>query len=76
MTNLTLALEEALLRAARKLALDRNTTVNQLVREYLKNFIEEQSRRKAAGARLSKMMENGILEVGPRTWSREDLYER
>ncbi len=76
MKNLTLALEEDILLAARKLALDRNTTVNKLVREYLRNFVEEQSRRKAALARLSKMMDSGILEVGPRTWSREDLHER
>ncbi len=48
MKNLTLALEEDILLAARKLALDRNTTVNKLVREYLRNFVEEQSRRKAA----------------------------
>jgi hypothetical protein len=33
--NVTLVVEEELLLAARKLALDRRTSVNQLVREYL-----------------------------------------
>jgi predicted HicB family RNase H-like nuclease len=45
--NLTLVLDEDLLRAARKAALDRNTSVNQLVRTYLEQLVRETDRRQA-----------------------------
>ena len=46
--NVTLVVEEDLLLAARKVALDQRTSVNQLVREYLASLVEEPSRRRLA----------------------------
>jgi hypothetical protein len=74
--NVTLVVDEALLLAARKVALDQRTSVNQLVREYLSALVEEPGRRRLARARLKKAFENGLVEVGDRTWSRNDLYDR
>jgi hypothetical protein len=74
--NLTLVIEEDLLLAARKLALDRRTSVNQLVRDYLTMLVQEPSRRRLARARLTKAFETGLVEVGDRKWSRDDLYDR
>jgi hypothetical protein len=73
---MTLVIEEDLLLAARKVALDRHTSVNQLVREYLTSLVGETDRQRLAKARLMKMMETGIVEVGDITWTRDDLYER
>lgn len=73
---MTLVVEEDLLLAARKVALDRRTSVNQLVREYLVALVEEPSRRRLAQARLRKAFETGLVEVGDRNWSRVDLYDR
>jgi hypothetical protein len=74
--NLTLVIEEDLLLAARKIALDQRTSVNQLVRDYLAALVEEPSRRRLARARLKKMFETGLVRVGEKTWTRDDLYER
>jgi len=74
--NLTLVIEEDLLRAARKVALDQRTSVNQLVRDYLAALVEEPSRRQLARVRLRTAFETGLVDVGDRTWSRDDLYER
>ena len=74
--NVTLVVEEDLLLAARKVALDQRTSVNQLVREYLAALVEEPGRRRLARARLSKAFETGLVEVGDRRWSRDDLYGR
>jgi len=74
--NLTLVVDEDLLLAARKVALDQRTSVNQLVREYLTALVEEPSRRRLARARLRKAFEAGLVDVGDRTWSRKDLYDR
>lgn len=74
--NVTLVIEEELLLAARKVALDQRTSVNQLVREYLAALVEETSRRRLSRARLKKACEAGLVEVGDRNWNRDDLYER
>ena len=74
--NVTLVIEEDLLLAARKVALDQRTSVNQLVREYLAALVEEPSRRRLARTRLSKSFETGLVEAGDRNWSRDDLYDR
>ena len=74
--NVTLVVDEDLLLAARKVALDQRTSVNQLVREYLTALVEEPGRRRLARARLKTMFETGIVEVGDRKWSRDDLYDR
>jgi hypothetical protein len=68
-------MDEDILRACRKLALDRNTTVNRLVREFLENLVREDTRRKASLSRLKRRMKEGLYEVGRRTWTRDDLYD-
>ena len=74
--NVTLVVEEDLLLAARKVALDQRTSVNQLVREYLTALVEEPSRRRLARARLRHAFDSGLVGVGDRNWSRDDLYDR
>ncbi len=74
--NLTLTLDESLLRAARKVALDRSTSVNQLVREFLASLVRETDRQQAALKRLDEIFLTTRIQVGRRTWKREDLHER
>lgn len=74
--NLTLTIDEDILRAARKTALDRNTSVNQLVRDYLAKLAGEADGRKAAWARMEQLFRTTPVDVGAITWSREDLHER
>jgi hypothetical protein len=74
--NVTLVIEEDLLLAARKVALDRRTSVNQLVREYLTALVDEPSRKRLARARLRKKFETGLVDVGDWKWNREDIYDR
>lgn len=54
----------------------RQTGVKQLVRENLARLAEERRRRRLARARLRKAFETGLVEVGDRKWSRDDLYAR
>ena len=74
--NVTLVIDEELLLAARKIALDRGTSVNRLVREYLANLVEQSSRRRLARKRLKKAFGKGHIGIGERNWKREDLYQR
>lgn len=74
--NLTLVLDEELLRAARKVAIDRNTSVNQLVRDFLARLVRESGQRQSALARVEEIFRTTQIQVGRRTWKREDLHER
>lgn len=74
--NVTLVIEEDLLLAARKVALDRRTSVNQLVRNYLADVVEKSSRKQVARARLKTAFEEGLVEIGETRWNRDDLHDR
>ncbi len=74
--NLTLVLDEDLLRAARKAALDRNTSVNQLVRTYLEQLVRETDRRQAAMADVEDIFRTTRIRTGRINWTRDDLHER
>ena len=76
MTNLTLSIEDAVLRAARKLAAERETTVNAMVREYLSELVAQRKRVKNAIERMNAIADETGAVVGPVTWTRDNLHER
>lgn len=69
--NLTLALDDALLRRARLRAAHENTTVNALVRTYLEQYAVDE--RRAAAERFVELARASTATDGAR-WTREDLY--
>lgn len=74
--NLTLTLDDDLLRAARKVAVDRNTSVNQLVRDYLADLVRETDRQLTAIANLDRIFRESRIRIGRRNWTRQELHER
>ena len=76
MHNLTLAIEDEVLLGARKLAMERGTSVNEMVRRMLADLVREHDARRAAARRLVRLMDEKRVVVGERTWTRDDLHER
>lgn len=74
MANLTLSLDDALLRRAREAALRENTSVNALVREFLNRYVEVRSRRLEALGRFEAVA-CASQSASQEPWSRESLYE-
>ena len=74
--NLTLTMEDELLLRARKLALDRDTSVNELVRNYLTELVEQNSLRRAAITEVERIFQTTKARIGNTTWTREELHER
>lgn len=75
--NLTLTLDSNLLKAARKVALDRETSVNQLVRDYLTQLTEQaEEPHKKAAAEFRKAARASKARIGGASWTREELYDR
>lgn len=74
--NITLSVDEHVLAAARRLAAERDSTVNALVRDYLTKLAAHESRADRARARLRQLSEQSTGRLGKKTWSREDLHDR
>ena len=77
MTNLTLTVDETLLRKARILALERGTSVNALVREFIENMVNESMRRsERVAAWRANLAESTIhsAELTPRL-TRQEMYD-
>jgi hypothetical protein len=73
--KLTLAIDENVLREARKLAFERSTTVNQLIRDFLADLVSQEGRR-GARERLKASFSSGITEIGELRWNRDELHQR
>jgi hypothetical protein len=77
--NVTLSLEDDLVRKVRKIAVDRETTLTALVREYLEKVAAEDAavgRRRREREALERSFATLQITVGKRTWKRSDLYVR
>ena len=74
--NLTIRLDEDLLKAARRIARAKNTSVNQLVREHLEELVRRTDPQKTALAEIEEIFRTRRSQIGPITWTRDDLYER
>jgi plasmid stability protein len=77
MANLTLSLDAELLKRARIRALERDTSVNALVRDYLEKLAGQADETDAIRGlvELAQKSESGS-GPGGRTWTRDELYER
>ena len=76
MRNVTIALDESLLREARRIAADRSTTLNAMIREFLEEMARCESRAVRARERIVELCRDTRAEVGTNTWSRDELHER
>ena len=77
--NITLTLEDDLVKRVRKIAVDRDTTLTGLIRLYLTELAKEDAavgRRRREREELERSFEQFQFHVGKRTWKREDLHDR
>jgi len=77
MANVTISINDDVLKRAKKIAIDRDTSFNGLVRGYVESLVAgEQRRRELQIQELDRLFEESTAIVGPVTWSRDDLHER
>jgi DNA-binding GntR family transcriptional regulator len=79
--NVTLSLDDRLVKEVRKIAIDRDTTLTSLVREYLEKLAAENAasgrkRRELEALERSFKQFHRKLDFGKRTWKRQDRYDR
>ena len=76
MANLTIAIEDDVLKKARLRAVEQGTSVNAVVREFLREYTGSASRQAEAGRRLIELAHTSGAEVGPITWTRDEIHDR
>ena len=75
--NITLNIDEEIVKKVRKIAIDKDTTLTAMVREYLTWVARgDAAERQQSIAALDESYTRLSRDMGPRNWSREDLYAR
>ena len=75
--NITLNIDEETVKKVRKIAIDKDTTLTAMVRDYLTWVAKgDAQERQQSAAALDESFQRLSRDMGPRNWSREDLYAR
>jgi hypothetical protein len=77
--NITLSVDDELVKEVRKIAVERDTTLTGLVRAYLQELAAEHAksgRKRRELEALEKTFDELQFNIEKRTWKREDLYDR
>ncbi len=74
MANLTITVDEELLKRARLRALREGTSVNRLLRERLESYVKDDQRRRRAIRDLLRLSRSARSGSGGRRIRREDVY--
>ena len=77
--NVTLSMDDELVKKVRKIAVERDTTLTALVREYLEKVAAEDAafgRKRREREALERSFQELQFKAGKRTWKRADLYAR
>jgi hypothetical protein len=77
--NITLSLDDDLVKRVRRIAVENDTTLTGLVRDYLLRIAAEETasgRKRREREALQRSFDQFAFNVGKRTWKREDLYAR
>jgi hypothetical protein len=77
--NITLSLEDELVKEVRKIAVERDTTLTGMIRAYLTKVAAESAasgRKRREREALQRTFEQVRLRFGKRMWTRADLHAR
>lgn len=76
MANLTITLPDDVLKNARIRALEHDTSVNAVLREYLIAYVGATSRYREPTDKILALAKNARSGSGGRSWTRDELHER
>ena len=75
--NITLSIDDHVVRTVRKIAFNKNTTLTAMVRSYLESLAErDRLEREQAVRKLEDSVRRLSRPMGPHDWTRQDLHER
>ncbi len=76
MPNITFSLDEKTIKKVRKIALEKDTTLTALVRDFLSSVAKrDEQEKKTALKKFKGSFKTLSRDMGSRKWTRESLYE-
>jgi len=76
MSNITLSVDDGIIKKVRKIAIEKNTTLTAMVRDYLKQVAtRDEAEKQQTLAALRQSFTRLSRDMGKRSWRREDLYD-
>jgi hypothetical protein len=77
MPNITMSIDAELLKSARKIAIEKDTSLTGLIRSYLQELVEKEEVLKVtATSELEFLFASSKAVIGDKTWSRDELHAR
>ena len=76
MSNVTLSINDDDLKQARILALQQGTSLNAIIRRFIKTYVKRNTHYQQITERLLKRTQQVSFNSDGRKWTREELYER
>ena len=77
MTNMTMTIDTDVLKKAKKIAIEKDTTVSALVRAYLEHLADKKEQAtEIIISELKDYFSSGNIIIGKKNWKREDIHER
>ncbi len=76
MANLTLKIDDDILKKARKLASRRKTSINAIVRRSLEEFVSSDLGLQTAISGLDAFYSRCKARIGDKAWTRDEIHER
>ena len=77
MSNITLSVNDEIIKKVRKIAISQDTTMTAMIRDFLQTVAKREDFEKTQKITL---LENSFKvlgrDMGTQTWTREDLYDR
>ena len=80
--DIMLSIDDEIARKAQKIAAEKNTTLSAMVQDYLTSVANDETpaldaaARKEAADKLRETINRIKRPMGPRNWTRDDLYDR
>ena len=76
MANVTLKIDDDLLKKARQIATERKISINAIIREKIEEFVSQDSRKEISLMGLESFYDRCKAKIGTKTWARDELHER
>mgnify|MGYP006304781665 CR=1 FL=1 len=74
MGNITMTLDDGLIKRVKKIAVEKGTSLTGMIRGYLMDIArKDEQRTEEIIAELSELMNSNNTEVGPISWTRDQL---
>ena len=74
--NLTITVDEEVLKRARIRAIEQNTSVNAVLRAFLTSYAGLRTGRRRAVGKLLKLSEQSVSAREGKAWTRDNLHKR